>query len=508
MGAQKSKLCENENYVQRRHQNLQDQSQEQRRKRRKWRKKQGYSLPTGLDTVGTAKTNNNIGITAASSHADIPDLDQDDAILVSYSQSNAEKFSHLRPLFANANRTALQRRASSEEPFENSPSISRKNKLLLVQEQDNDKNNIVVDHVQVIRVNSSSSDDDDIEKNKQQSINFTKKKYYSPPDVKTNNNIPVDRRIQIQTKFRETDIPNHNKTVVAINVNKSSAAAASALAQVDDDEISSINRVKNHVKNHDFADKNNHAENLKRSQDVEHEQEAHAILNVIELDSFKQISGIPSPKLDQEDIDLLNALMNNDNITLVKEPSFVIQTNSKTNNKYLDDYEDELSDRDHDRDRDRPVVDESTCTTAVAPPSPFTNVEQITLDQTSVGVLVSQKILLLLLLNKKIGIIDLHHQLIMIRNFVKPTSSQKIIRIIQIPKLLKLMLRNFVKSLNKKKIGIYLHHQLMIPPLLLCHQLALPMRILYKSKKRKILTAANQFPKKNYVKTKIRNFKK
>jgi hypothetical protein len=182
MGAQKSKLCENnENYVQRRHQNLQDQSQEQRRKRRKWRKKQGYSLPTGLDTVGTAsKTNNNIGITAASSHADIPDLDQDDAILVSYSQSNAEKFSHLRPLFAHANRTALQRRASSEEPFENSPSISRKNKLLLVQEQDNDKNNIVVDHVQVIRVNSSSSDgDDDIEKNKQQSINFTKKILFS-----------------------------------------------------------------------------------------------------------------------------------------------------------------------------------------------------------------------------------------------------------------------------------------------------------------------------------------
>jgi hypothetical protein len=170
MGAQKSKLCENENYVQRR-QHLQDQSQEQRRKRRKWRKKQGYSLPTGLDTVGTQ----NIGISAASSHADIPDLDQDDAILVSYSQSNAEKFSHLRPLFANANKTVLQRRASSEEPFgtneNSSPSISRKNRLMV---QDLDENNIQVDHVQVIRINSSSTSDDvddDDEPNKQ-SINF------------------------------------------------------------------------------------------------------------------------------------------------------------------------------------------------------------------------------------------------------------------------------------------------------------------------------------------------
>lgn len=68
-------------------------------KRRKWRKKQGYSLPTGMDLVG---------LSAASSHTDLPDIESDDAILVSYSQSSAEKFAHLRPQF--------QRRASSEEP--------------------------------------------------------------------------------------------------------------------------------------------------------------------------------------------------------------------------------------------------------------------------------------------------------------------------------------------------------------------------------------------------------
>ena len=66
MGQHKSKV------IQERH--LQE-TREERRKRRKWRKKQGYSLPTGLDTVG---------ISAASSHTDLPDLDQDDAVLVSY----------------------------------------------------------------------------------------------------------------------------------------------------------------------------------------------------------------------------------------------------------------------------------------------------------------------------------------------------------------------------------------------------------------------------------------
>merc|ERR1712008_223918 len=77
-------------------------SKEERRRRRKWRKKQGYSLPTGIDMVGR-------GLSAATSQPDLPDIDQDDAILVSYSQSNAEKFSHLRPNYQRSDR------GSSEE---------------------------------------------------------------------------------------------------------------------------------------------------------------------------------------------------------------------------------------------------------------------------------------------------------------------------------------------------------------------------------------------------------
>lgn len=77
-----------------------------RQQRRKWRKKQGYSLPTGLDMVGRGSA-----VSAASSHTDLPDIDQDDAILVSYSQSNAEKFTHLRPRYQRHHQ-----RASSEEP--------------------------------------------------------------------------------------------------------------------------------------------------------------------------------------------------------------------------------------------------------------------------------------------------------------------------------------------------------------------------------------------------------
>jgi hypothetical protein len=74
--------------------------------------------------------------------------------------------------------------------------------------------------------------------------------------------------------------------------------------------------------------------------------------------------------------------MNNDNITLVKEPSFVIQT-STNNNKFIGE---DFSDHDRDQDRDRPLVDESPTTTAVAPPSPFTNVEvQIENDQNQCG---------------------------------------------------------------------------------------------------------------------------
>ena len=101
MGQNKSKLFEPENLQQIRH--LHD-SKEERRKRRKWRKKQGYSLPSGMDSIGNFNT-----LSAASSHTDLPDCDQDDAILVSYSKSNAEKFSHLRPQFQNF-------RSQSEEP--------------------------------------------------------------------------------------------------------------------------------------------------------------------------------------------------------------------------------------------------------------------------------------------------------------------------------------------------------------------------------------------------------
>ena len=41
-------------------------SKEERRRRRKWRKKQGYSLPTGIDMVGR--------ISAASSQPDLPGM--------------------------------------------------------------------------------------------------------------------------------------------------------------------------------------------------------------------------------------------------------------------------------------------------------------------------------------------------------------------------------------------------------------------------------------------------
>ena len=101
MGHNKSKhLSLHENDVEIRRNLRLEHSKEDRRRRRKWRKKQGYSLPTGLDMVGK--------ISAASSQPDLPDIETDDAILVSYSKSNAERFSHLRPAF--------QRRASSEEP--------------------------------------------------------------------------------------------------------------------------------------------------------------------------------------------------------------------------------------------------------------------------------------------------------------------------------------------------------------------------------------------------------
>jgi hypothetical protein len=103
MGQNKSKhLSLQEHHEELGHLRRLETSKEERRRKRKWRKKQGYSLPTGMDMVGR--------MSAATSQPDLPDIDQDDAILMSYSQSNAEKFSHLRPNYQNRSD-----RESSEE---------------------------------------------------------------------------------------------------------------------------------------------------------------------------------------------------------------------------------------------------------------------------------------------------------------------------------------------------------------------------------------------------------
>ena len=209
MGHNKSKLLfEPENLQHIRHLH---ESKEERKKRRKWRKKQGYSLPTGMDSIGKS-------LSAASSHTDLPDLDQDDAILVSYSKSNAEKFSHLRPQF--------QRRASSEEPQnpqpQNFPENSQNSQEL----------------VQVIHVND---------------------------------NIKVTPE-------------NTKKTIINLNATENFEKIEDSNKPLDEDE---------------------------------------EILNVIQ-DSFKKCraENLASPKLEPEDIDLLNALMSHD--SLVPEPSVVV----------------------------------------------------------------------------------------------------------------------------------------------------------------------------------------
>ena len=201
MGQNKSKLFEPENLAQIRH--LHD-SKEERRKRRKWRKKQGYSLPTGMDSIG--KT-----LSAASSHTDLPDLDQDDAILVSYSKSNAEKFSHLRPQF--------QRRASSEEPNLPEQKIEQSTDL-----------------VQVIHINDC----------------------------------------------KEVTPENTKKTIINLNSDEDFKVLSDDKPLDEDEEI----------------------------------------LNVINKKCDQQRSqSLASPKLEPEDIDLLNALMSHD--SLVPEPSVV-----------------------------------------------------------------------------------------------------------------------------------------------------------------------------------------
>ena len=78
----------------------------------------------------------------------MPDIDQDDAILVSYSQSNAEKFAHLRPNYQRSDR------ASSEETDTDRGSILDHEKLEISKTSENT-------HVHVIHIN----DNDDKQNN-------------------------------------------------------------------------------------------------------------------------------------------------------------------------------------------------------------------------------------------------------------------------------------------------------------------------------------------------------
>ena len=137
MGPAKSKhLSLHEHHEELGHLRRMESSKEERRRRRKWRKKQGYSLPTGMDMVGR--------ISAASSQPDLPDIDQDDAILVSYSQSNAEKFSHLRPNY----QSRSDRISSSEEPDD----------VIDIQDDHDDRDHddtIEKKHVHVIRISDN-----------------------------------------------------------------------------------------------------------------------------------------------------------------------------------------------------------------------------------------------------------------------------------------------------------------------------------------------------------------
>ncbi len=141
MGQQKSKLYFDENSPNLNHGSIVQlrrghESKEDRRKRKRWRKKQGFSLPIEQHQR----------LSAAQSHTDLPDLEDDDAILVSYSQSNAEQFSHLRQVYQN------QRRASSEEPTGKQISSSLAD-IVTVHERPRNS------HVQVIRVTNDDQDE-------------------------------------------------------------------------------------------------------------------------------------------------------------------------------------------------------------------------------------------------------------------------------------------------------------------------------------------------------------
>ena len=263
MGHNKSKLFEPENLQQIRH--LHD-SKEERRKRRKWRKKQGYSLPSGMDSIGgfNGKT-----LSAASSHTDLPDCDQDDAILVSYSKSNAEKFSHLRPQFQRF-------RSSSEEPS----NIEQSSDL-----------------VQVIHINDC----------------------------------------------KEVTPENTKKTIINLN---------SSLDEEHDQQSFKVL--------------------LSDDKPLDEDEE---ILNVIE-DSFKRCysdkgqrnESLASPKLEPEDIDLLNALMSHD--SLVPEPSVVIPE------KVAKEEDLQVVNHDDDDNKELKNIEEAT----PPPPSPYASTSPSTTD--------------------------------------------------------------------------------------------------------------------------------
>ena len=87
----------------------------------------------------------------------LPDIDQDDAILVSYSQSNAEKFAHLRPNYQRSDRASSEEtdtdRGSSLD-HENRGSILDHQKLEISKTNENA-------HIHVIHIN----DNDDKQNN-------------------------------------------------------------------------------------------------------------------------------------------------------------------------------------------------------------------------------------------------------------------------------------------------------------------------------------------------------
>jgi hypothetical protein len=240
-------------------------SKEERRKRRKWRKKQGYSLPAGVDHVGGR-------LSAASSHTDLPDIEQDDAILMSYSRSNVEKFSHLRPFY--------QRRASSEEPAQ---SVE-----IEVHESPAPRK-----HVQVIRVNDESG----------QHRSDLDHRRHDPSPSSVSSAADHDEITYRRSPSDEYDEP---QNVLQLTIPASNPSAKNRESSISSDEGSDDAIVEPETLVSDDPDQDE---------------------DVIE-ESFKM-----SPQLDQEDIDLLNALMAPNRDNFVPEPSIVLESETKDYNE-------------------------------------------------------------------------------------------------------------------------------------------------------------------------------